>query len=66
MVVLGAWLVIASWLLGHPPDAHWNSLAAGTLIRACSLVKGNRVHQFGDGWFSLWKRVPPDGGSRRS
>ena len=29
-VVLGAWLLIAPWLLGHLPDARWNSLAAGS------------------------------------
>ena len=65
-VVLAAWLLIAPWLLGHPPDARWNSLATGILILACSLVKGSRTHQFGGGWSSLWKEVPPDGRARRS
>lgn len=63
-VILGAWLLIAPWLLGHAPDARWNSLAAGALILALSLVKGTRTHQFGGGWSSLWKGVPPDRRSR--
>ena len=61
-VALGAWLLIAPWLLGHPPDARWNSLVAGSLILACSLVKGSRTHRFAGGWSSLWKGVP---GARR-
>jgi hypothetical protein len=65
-VILGFWLLITPWLLGHPADAHWNSLASGMLILACSLVKGKRTHHFGGGWSSLWKGVPPDGRSRRS
>lgn len=65
-VVLGAWLLIAPWLLGHPAAPRWNSLAAGMVILACSLVKGSRTHQFGGGWSSLWKGVPPDDPSRRS
>jgi SPW repeat len=65
-VILGSWLLIAPWLLGHPADAHWNSLTASMLILACSLVKGNRTHHFGGGWSSLWKGVPPDGRSGRN
>lgn len=65
-VILGAWLLIAPWMLAHPPDARWNSLATGALILICSLVKGTRTHQLGGGWSSLWKGVPPDGRSRRS
>ncbi len=55
-VVLGGWLLIAPWLLGHASDARWNSLAAGALIFGFSLVKGRRTHRIGGGWSSLWKR----------
>ena len=62
-VILGAWLLTAPWLLGHAHDARWNSLAVGALVLASSLVKGTRTHQFGGGWSSLWKGVPPTGQS---
>lgn len=65
-VVLGAWLLIAPWRLCHPSYARWDSLAAGRLILVCWLVKGHRTHQFGGGWSSLWKGVPPAGRSRSS
>jgi hypothetical protein len=65
-VVLGAWLLITPWLLEHPPDVRWNSMCVGTLMLACSLVRGSRTQQFGGGWSSLWRRVPPHGGDARS
>ena len=64
-IILGAWLLIAPWLLGYLPHPRWNSLAVGALVLASSLVKGPRTRQIGGGWSSLWKGMPPDGRSRR-
>ena len=38
-VILGAWLRIVPWLLGHTSDARWNSLA---LAHSCSAFTGER------------------------
>lgn len=46
---------IAIWDLTRPLRWVNVSLAAGALILACSLVKGNPTHRFGGGWSSLWK-----------
>jgi hypothetical protein len=64
-VFLGSWLLIAPWLLAYPPGERWNSLATGVVVLGFSLVKGNRTHEFGGGWSSLWKHAPPAGPSRR-
>jgi hypothetical protein len=52
----------SSGRLSDPPT---RTVAAGTLILACSPVKGNRAHRRGGG-SSPWKGVPADAGSAKS
>lgn len=57
-IVLGVWLVIAPWVMGHPEEARvWLSLG-GALIAAFSLVQGRLMHNFGGGWSAVWQKNP--------
>jgi hypothetical protein len=63
---LGAWLLLAPWLLGYESAAALvNSLVAGGLLMAFSLVRGPRRHRIGGGWSALW-RPPEDHPARES
>ena len=64
-VVLGGWLLIAPWLLGHASDARWNSLAAGALIFGFSLVKGKTHASDRRRLVVAVESARPDGRSRR-
>lgn len=55
-VPLGAWLLIAPWLLAYPLGAKWSSIAAGVVVIVVAFEKGKQAHRFGGGWSSLWKR----------
>ena len=53
-VVIGAWLLIAPWLLGYSEgNTQWNSVATGAAIVAVSVVRGRRKHRYADGWRTL-------------
>ncbi|MBB4516571.1 vitamin K epoxide reductase family protein [Paraburkholderia fungorum] len=50
-VILGAWLVIAPWLLsGASLAASWTSVAAGLVLAALSLPRGRRSGEHYAGW----------------
>jgi hypothetical protein len=51
--VIGAWLLAAPWVLGFPPVATVNSMAAGAVVVGLSLVRGKLTHDFAGGWASL-------------
>lgn len=53
-VLLGVWLIAAPWLLGYDAaSAKINSVIAGLLIAAFSLIRGRRDKPFGGGWSAL-------------
>ncbi len=56
-VVLGAWLLMAHWILGYSefnPVA--NSMTAGAVTAGLSLIKGRVDKRFGGGWRGLFRR----------
>ncbi len=54
-IPLGAWLLVAPWILGYENNiAIINDMAVGLLVIGFSLVKGKTEHQFGGGWSALW------------
>lgn len=56
-LLLGLWLLVAPWILGgHPPAAAANSMAAGVLLAALSLVRGRISQQYGGGWSAVWRK----------
>lgn len=58
-VLLGAWLLLAPWVLGYGTSkAGINSMLAGVLITALSLIRGKVDKPFGGGWSSLWSSDP--------
>ena len=55
-VVLGAWLIVAPWIVAGPARAMANSMAVGVAIVVLALV-GSDVHgRFGGGWAALRRR----------
>ena len=58
-VVLGAWLLLAPWLIYDDRAATLNSLATGLAVVLCSLHKARLTHSFAGGWSSLWRRHRP-------
>jgi hypothetical protein len=51
-IVLGAWLIVAAFLLDH--DGRWYvSAVAGGLLAVLALVPRGRAAQFGGGWTAL-------------
>ena len=55
-LALGLWLLAAPWLLGaYPADATLNSMAAGALLAAVSLVRGELRQKYGGGWPAVWR-----------
>ncbi len=54
-VLLGAWLLLAPWVLGYQQSSTAiNSMIAGAVIVALSLVKGKTDKPFGGGWRALF------------
>jgi hypothetical protein len=53
---LGAWVVIAPWLLDAPAKARVSGLLAGVLLIGVALVRGQVHERFGGGWAALWRR----------
>ena len=51
--LVGAWLLAAPWVLGFPPAATANSMAAGAVVVGLSLVRGKLTHDYAGGWRSL-------------
>jgi hypothetical protein len=52
---LGAWLVVAPLVLGHPTLPFVQSIAAGVLMMGMSCLGGHTRRSFGGGWQSLWR-----------
>lgn len=52
-VLLGAWLVIAPWVLGYGRTEAVVGTAAGLLLAGLACV-GGRPHSLGGGWQVLW------------
>lgn len=51
---IGAWLVVAPWLLGYGSAALVNSTVVGLLVIGASLVRGPIESRFGGGWSALF------------
>jgi hypothetical protein len=54
-VAAGAWMMVATWILGRPI---WGSVAAalaGLLMVGCGLAHGPVRERFGGGWGELWR-----------
>lgn len=50
-LLIGLWQLLAPWVLGgYPGEAMMNSLAAGVLMIAFSLVRGKIENTYGGGW----------------
>lgn len=59
-LLLGLWMLAAPWLLGsYPTDATLNSMAAGALLAAFSLFRGDIAQEYGGGWSAVWRRTGP-------
>ncbi len=55
-VLLGVWLLAAPWVLGYEgATPKIQSMLAGALIAALSLVRGEADKRFGGGWRALWQ-----------
>ena len=58
-IPLGAWLLVAPWILGYEQTAPIiNDMAVGAAVIAFSLVRGKVTQRFGGGWRSLFKKHP--------
>jgi hypothetical protein len=55
---LGAWLVVAPWILGYAgwPETAW-SVAAGLGVAGLALVRGAVTERLGGGWPALWRKT---------
>lgn len=53
-VALGAWLLIAPWILGFETPATINTTITGVGLIGLSFIKGRIKHRFAGGWASLW------------
>nr|WP_236612898.1 SPW repeat protein [Cesiribacter andamanensis] len=52
---LGAWLLLAPWVLGYDSTAAIvNNMLVGACVAALSLVGGRVEQQFGGGWSALF------------
>lgn len=56
-VPLGAWLIIAPWILAYASAARWNSVIVGLLIMVFSMKRGTVQEHFAGGWSILWKKA---------
>ena len=65
-LLLGAWLIAAPWVLGHPDAAAWNSVLVGVATAAASLVRGRLTHRYAGGWAAVLGTgaIPPHDGDR--
>ncbi|HET6576632.1 MAG TPA: SPW repeat protein [Fimbriiglobus sp.] len=55
---IGAWLVVAPWVLGYAswPETVW-SVAVGLGVAVLSPVRGTVTEPFGGGWSALWRKT---------
>ncbi|HVK16122.1 MAG TPA: SPW repeat protein [Fimbriiglobus sp.] len=55
---LGAWLVVAPWILGYVtgPETAW-SVAIGLAVAGLATVRGTVTERFGGGWPALWRKT---------
>lgn len=60
-VPLGAWCVVAPWVLGFPTDAAISSTLVGVLFVGTAFVRGEVNERYGGGWMSLRDRWPSVG-----
>jgi hypothetical protein len=51
---IGAWLVLAPWVLGYGTAEAANSTAVGLLVAASACLRGKAEESFGGGWRVLW------------
>jgi hypothetical protein len=63
-VVLGAWLVVAPFVLGSSGTARVDGILVGALVLALSLVRGGSKSRFGGGWRAIWQRKSTSAPSR--
>jgi len=55
-LLIGAWLLMAPWILGYQSDtAFWSDYLVGMLALILSQVKLKRQEKLGGGWPALWK-----------
>ncbi|WP_299824274.1 SPW repeat protein [uncultured Pontibacter sp.] len=63
---LGAWLVLAPWVLGYTASAAIaNDMVIGILIMGLSLVKGKIDNTYGGGWRAVWHTNTPHANAAR-
>jgi hypothetical protein len=59
-LLLGAWLVLAPWVLGFSPGgAMASDILAGVLVAALATWRGARKQRFGGGWSALFGKSLP-------
>jgi hypothetical protein len=61
-LLLGAWLVLAAFVLPHPPVALFNAIAVGMSVALLSLVAGSRPDRQGGGWRAVIHPFEPEQG----
>jgi hypothetical protein len=59
-LILGAWLLLAPWLLGYDLTPKLNRLVVGAILLALAPVGGKRKQRYGGGWQSLVHRQKLD------
>lgn len=58
-VILGAWMIVAPWVLGADAlPAKLNGAMAGGLLAGFSLIKGRTDKRFAGGWRALFRSEP--------
>ncbi len=60
--VIGAWLLIAPWVLGYGTLATVNSSISGFLLLIAATARGRTFMTFDGGWRALWPRASLTGG----
>ena len=55
-VILGAWLMLAPWLLSYEAQATANSLSTGIVIAIFGYLAKAPADRYGGGWSDLWKQ----------
>jgi hypothetical protein len=53
---VGAWVIVAAWLLDAPAEARVGGMLAGVMLIGVALVRGRVRERFGGGWTALWRR----------
>lgn len=66
-IPLGAWLLVAPWVLGNGDTATIvNEVAVGALVIGFALVQGKIEDNYGGGWAAIWQEDTPHAKAART